>query len=384
MLDRRKTKMIGNLDTSVLQHIWWLICSVVGSLFFFFTFVQGGQTLLWKVAKNDIEKSLVINSLGRKWELAFTTLVVLGGAFFAAFPKFYATSFGGAYWLWMLILFSFIIEAVSYEFRSKPSNLLGEKIYEGFLYVNGTLGVLFIGTAIGTFFSGSGFSLNEYNHVAWQNSLRGLEAVFNLFNLSMGFFLMFNARTIGSMYLVNNIDFTGVPDMEVRIRNSCMSSFLCSLPFLSYILGSLLLMDGYGIDENFTVSLVQGKYFSSLQTSPWIPILLVSGISLIFLGVLVTAKKEKNYGIWKGGFGTFLVGLAIFSLAGLNNTSFYPSITDIKSSLTIYNASSSHYTLTVMTYVALVIPFVIAYIAYVWRVMNKEKISINDLNGELY
>ncbi len=376
--------MIGNLDIVSLQHIWWLLCSLVGSLFLFLTFVQGGQTLLWQVAKSEIEKSLIINSLGRKWELTFTTLVLFGGALFAAFPKFYATSFGGAYWVWMLILFTFIIQAVSYEFRTKPANLLGEMVYEGFLFCNGSLGILLIGVAVGTFFTGANFSLNEYNLVTWQHPLRGLEAAFSLFNLSLGIFLVFNARAIGAMYLVNNIDFTGVAEMEVRIRKSCLTSFLCSLPFLFYILGSFILMAGYSIDQNQVVALLERKYYFTLLANPWLAGLLAAGLLLVIIGVLVTAKTRKTLGIWAGGLGTVLVGMTIFILAGFNNTPFYPSKIDMQSSLTIFNASSSHYTLTVMTYVAMAIPLVLAYIIYVWRAMNKTKISINELDGEAY
>ena len=219
--------MIGNLDIMVLQQIWWIICSVVGALFLFLTFVQGGQTLLWQVAKDEIEKSLVVNSLGRKWELTFTTLVLFGGALFAAFPKFYATSFGGAYWVWILILFTFIVQAVSYEYRTKPNNLLGQKVFELFMFINGSVGILLIGAAVGTFFTGSNFTLNSMNQVTWTNSLRGMEAAFSFFNLSLGFFLVFNARALGAMYLVNNIDFTEVPGLEARLRKNCLTSFLC-------------------------------------------------------------------------------------------------------------------------------------------------------------
>ncbi len=376
--------MIGNLDTVILQHLWWLICSLIGSLFLFLTFVQGGQTLLWQVAKNDIERSLVLNSLGRKWELTFTTLVLFGGSLFAAFPKLYATSFGGAYWVWMLILFTFVLQAVSYEFRTKPANLLGETAYEGFLFLNGSLGILLIGAAVGTFFTGSNFQLSEYNFVTWQHQLRGLEAAFSLFNLSMGLFLVFNARTIGAMYLVNNVDFSGVAELEIRLRKACLSSFLCSLPFLLYILGSFVLMTGYGIDENQVVSMVEWKYYLNMLASPWIAVLLLGGLLLVITGMLVTAKTNKTFGIWAGGTGTALVGLAIFSLVGFNNTPFYPSKIDLQSSLTIFNASSSHYTLTIMSYVAFAIPVVLAYVIYVWRAMNKTKITIIELDDEAY
>jgi len=371
--------MIADLDIVILQQIWWIICSVVGALFLFLTFVQGGQTLLWQVAKDEIEKSLVINSLGRKWELTFTTLVLFGGALFAAFPKFYATSFGGAYWVWMLILFTFIIQAVSYEYRTKPANVLGEKVYEIFLFINGSVGILLIGAAVGTFFTGSNFTLNSMNQVTWTNSLRGVEAAFSFFNLSLGLFLVFNARVLGAMYLVNNINFTETPELEVRLRKNCLTSFLCSLPFLVYVVLALLLIDGYGLDENGVVSMVAYKYLGNLLAMPAVLGMLLVGLLLVIMGVLRTSFGTGTKGIWFGGLGTILVGLAIFFTAGLNNTAFYPSKVDLQSSLSIYNASSSHYTLAVMTYVAFMIPFVLAYVVYVWRQMDSRKIDMKDL-----
>ncbi|OGR15652.1 MAG: cytochrome d ubiquinol oxidase subunit II [Desulfobacterales bacterium GWB2_56_26] len=371
--------MIGKLDIVTLQQIWWILCSVVGSLFLFLTFVQGGQTLLWQVAKDDREKALIINSLGRKWELTFTTLVLFGGALFAAFPKFYATSFGGAYWVWMLILFTFIVQAVSYEFRKKPNNLLGEKTYELFLLINGSVGILLIGAAVGTFFTGSNFTLNEYNQVTWTNSLRGVEAAFSLFNLSLGLFLVLNARVLGAMYLVNNISFKGAKELEVRIRKSCLTSFLLSLPFLLYVIVMLVMMDGFATDQNGAVAIVAHKYLNNLLAMPLVDVLLLAGLFLVILGVTRTGLSNATTGIWFGGLGTVLVGLAIFCLAGFNNTPFYPSKVDLQSSLTIYNASSSHYTLTAMTYVALFIPGVLAYVAYVWRQMDSRKIDAQDL-----
>ncbi len=373
--------MIGNLEYSVLQHIWWILASVVGSLFLFLTFVQGGQTLLWQVSRSETEKSLIINSLGTKWELTFTTLVLFGGALFAAFPKFYATSFGGAYWVWILILFTFIVQAVSYEFRKKPGNLLGSWVYEFFLFINGSVGILLIGAAVGTFFTGSNFTLNEYNQVTWTNPLRGLEAAFSLFNLSLGFFLVFNARVLGSMYLVNNIEFSFMPEFEARLRRACLVNLILSLPFLLYVLASLLLVDGYGFDENGIVSLVAFKYLRNLVAMPYVFTMLLGGLLLVIWGVVLTSLKGSDKGIWFGGLGTVFVGLAVFFTAGFNNTAFYPSKVDLQSSLTIFNASSSHYTLTVMTYVALVIPFVLAYIAYVWKLMDARKLEVSDIEG---
>lgn len=372
--------MIGSLDIAVLQQIWWILAATVGSLFLFLTFVQGGQTLLWQVAKNDTDKSLVINSLGRKWELTFTTLVLFGGALFAAFPKFYATSFGGAYWVWILILFTFIVQAVSYEFRKKPNNLLGAKVYEVFLFINGSVGILLIGAAVGTFFTGSNFTLNQFNQVTWTHPLRGLEAAFSIFNLSLGLFLVFNARVLGAMYLINNIDFALAPEMEIRLRRSCLVSLICALPFLLYVLASLLLMQGFGFDENGVVSMVSNKYLGNLLAMPVVLVLLLVGLVLVVWGVISTSLLGGFRGIWFGGLGTVLVGLAVFFTAGFNNTPFYPSKADLQSSLSIYNASSSHYTLTAMTYVALVIPLVLAYIAYVWYLMDGKKIGAEDIN----
>jgi len=377
--------MIANLEYATLQQIWWILCSVVGSLFLFLTFVQGGNTLLWQVAKNDVESSLVINSLGRKWELTFTTLVLFGGALFAAFPKFYATSFGGAYWVWMLILFTFIVQAVSYEYRKKPDNFLGAKVYEFFLLINGTVGVLLIGAAVGTFFTGSNFTLNLYNQVTWTNSLRGLEAAFSLFNLSLGLFLVFNARVLGGMYLLNNIDFSAMDDFQARLRKAVLINFLCALPFLLYVLVSLLMMQGFSVDATGVVSMVANKYLLNLLAMPLVLGLLLVGLVLVIVAVLITAFKASSKGIWLAGLGTVLVGLSVFFLAGFNNTPFYPSKADLQSSLTIVNASSSRYTLTAMTYVALGIPLVLAYIAYVWSKMDAKKLAAHEVvDHEVY
>jgi cytochrome d ubiquinol oxidase subunit II len=377
--------MISNLDYGTLQQIWWILCSVVGSLFLFLTFVQGGNTLLWQVAKNDVESALVMNSLGRKWEMTFTTLVLFGGALFAAFPKFYATSFGGAYWVWMLILFTFILQAVSFEYRKKPDNFLGAKVYELFLLINGTVGVLLIGAAVGTFFTGSNFTLNVYNQVAWTNPLRGLEAAFSLFNLSLGLFLVFNARVLGGMYLLNNINFSALDAFEARLRKAVLINFLCALPFLLYVLVSLLMMQGFSVDAAGVVSMVANKYLLNLLAMPQVLGLLLVGLVLVIVAVLTTVFKGSNKGIWLAGLGTVLVGLAIFFTAGFNNTPFYPSKADLQSSLTIMNASSSKYTLTVMTYVALGIPLVLAYVAYVWRQMDSQKLAAHEvMDDEAY
>ncbi len=374
--------MIGNLDQSVLQQIWWVLCSVVGALFLFLNFIHGGQSQLWQVARTETEKKLVINALGLKWELSFTTLVLFGGALFAAFPKFYATSFGGAYWVWIIILFTFIVQAVSYEFRTKKNNLLGSKTYEVFLAINGTLGILLIGAAVGTFYTGSNFQLSSYNLVTWTHPLRGLEAAFSVFNVCLGLFLVFHARTLGAMYLVNSVDLKQAPDLAKRLRSSAWWNLLISLPFLIIVLAYLVFMKGYGFDASGQVQRVDGKYLSNLIANPLLPILLVLGLVLVVRGVWVTARTTRTRGIWCGGLGTVFVGLVVFLLPAFNNTAFYPSSSDLQSSLTIYNASSSHFTLTAMTYVALFIPVILAYIAYVWRAMNKRPMTLGDVDDK--
>jgi cytochrome d ubiquinol oxidase subunit II len=379
--------MISSLDYATLQQLWWIICAIVGSLFLFLTFVQGGQTLLWQIAKTDIEKSLVVTSLGRKWEMPFTTLVLFGGALFAAFPKFYATSFGGAYWVWILILFSFIIQAVSYEYRKKPNNVLGSTVYELFLFINGSVGILLIGAAVGTFYTGSNFTLDLYNKVTWDYTLlginlRGLEAAFSLFNLSLGIFLVFNARVLGSLYLLNSIDLSLTPDLESRLRKGAWTSFLIALPFLLYVLISILVMKGFGVDSTGIVSLVGSKYLSNLLAMPHLLVLLLSGIVLVLYGVVSSAFTQSDKGIWFSGLGTVFVGLVVLCLPAFNNTAFYPSKLDLQSSLTIYNASSSMFTLTIMTYVAIGIPFVLGYVVYVWKLMDSKKLTVDEITHE--
>ena len=372
--------MIGNLDYSSLQQLWWLICSVVGSLFLMLTFVQGGQTLIFTTASSEEEKSLIINAMGRKWELTFTTLVLFGGALFAAFPLFYATSFGGAYWVWMLILFTFIMQAVSYEFRKKPNNVLGARTYEIFMFVNGSVGLLLIGAAVGTFFTGSRFTLSMYNSVTWGTPYHGLEAALNLFNLSFGLFLVFLARTLGAMYIVSHVDHQ---NLVKRARKAAWINLAWALPFLLIVLFGLATMDGFAVDPaTGKVFMEKGKYLHNLLGMPAVPVLLLGGLVSVIYGVLATGFLGKKCGIWFGGLGTVLVGLAIFSLAGYHDTAFYPSLTDLDSSLTIYNASSRKYTLTVMSYVAIGVPFVLAYVAYVWRIMDSKQLTLAELTSE--
>lgn len=369
--------MIGSLEWSTLQQLWWLIVSLVGALFVFLMFVQGGQTLILTLCKSEDEKTLLVNSLGRKWELTFTTLVLFGGAFYASFPLFYASSFGGAYWVWMAILFTFIIQAVSYEFRTKPNNFLGQKTYEVFLFINGSVGVLLVGAAVGTFFTGSNFTLNDYNFVQWTHPLRGLEAAFNLFNLSFGLFLVFLARTLGALYLANNLEDVALLE---RLKSSAFNNLLCALPFLLYVLVALVMMDGFAVNPaDGAVTLEANKYLNNLLQMPLVLVMLLAGLVLVVFGVMLNRFTPSVRGIWPAGLGTVLTCLAIFFTAGYNNTAFYPSKVDLNSSLTIYNASSSHYTLTMMSYVALAIPFVLAYIVWVWRQMDSKKLTIEEL-----
>lgn len=375
--------MFGKLDLMQLQQLWWIIVSIVGSLFLFLTFVQGGQTLLSSAPKTDLEKSMIINSIGRKWELTFTTLVLFGGSLFAAFPLFYATSFGGAYWVWIAILFTFVIQAVSFEYRKKPNNLLGARTYELFLFLNGSVGILLIGAAVGTFFTGSQFQLDDYNLVMWQHPLRGLEAAFNPFNVSLGLFLVFLARCLGAMYLINNIDFRLdiMKDLEKRLRKAAFTNLLAGLPFLLFILAKLVLMDGFALDPaSGEVAMEPEKYLHNLQAMPVALSLLALGLVLVVGGVLSCRFSKSRAAIWFGGLGTVLVGLAIFFTAGFNNTPFYPSAFDLNSSLSIYNASSSRYTLTAMSYIALAVPFVLGYVAYFWHLMDREKLSTGEVS----
>lgn len=372
--------MIGNLDLATLQQLWWLIVAVVGSLFVMLTFVQGGQTLILTLARGEAEKSLIVNSLGRKWELTFTTLVLFGGALYAAFPLFYATSFGGAYWVWIAILLTFVVQAVSYEFRRKPGNFLGQRTYEVFLLINGTVGILLIGAALGTFFTGSNFRLNSYNLVQWTHPLRGLEAAFNLFNVAFGLFLVFLSRTLGALYLANNIDEDA---LVARLRGSAFNSLLLALPFLLFVLVRLVTMDGFAVDpQSGAVVMLAGKYLANLLAMPAALILLLAGLVLVVTGVLLNRFTVSRRGIWPAGLGTVLTCLAIFAVAGYNHTPFYPSLADPASSLTIHNASSSRYTLTMMTYVALLVPFVLAYIAWVWRQMDARPLTDADVSGD--
>jgi cytochrome d ubiquinol oxidase subunit II len=343
-------------------------------------FVQGGQSLIFSLPDNDVRKTLIVNTLGRKWEFTFTTLVTFGGAFFAAFPLFYATSFGGAYWVWIAILFSFIIQAIAYEYRSKPANILGKKTFDIFLFLNGSLGPFLIGAAVATFFTGSQFSLNEMNQVKWANSWHGLEALLNGKNLALGLALLFLARTNGLLYIIDSVDDEEIYNRSIRklIINSV--SFIV---FFIFFVVAILVSEGYAIDPG-TGSIVteKFKYLHNLLQMPVVLVLFLAGIAAVLYGIGTSVFTGRKNGIWFTGTGTILTVFALFCTAGFCNTPFYPSSYDPGSSLTIRNASSSFFTLKTMMYISFIIPFVIAYIWYAWFAMNRKKITEAELNAE--
>jgi cytochrome d ubiquinol oxidase subunit II len=372
--------MFENLSHLALQQYWWVIVSLLGALFVFLTFVQGGQTLIYTIGKNETERSLLVNTLGRKWEFTFTTLVTFGGAFFASFPLFYATSFGGAYWVWMAILFFFVIQAVSYEYRKKPANFLGAKTYEIFLILNGAFGTILVGTAVGTFFNGAMFSLNELNNVSWETPFRGLEAVLTFHNVALGLAVFFLSRVLGALYFINSVDNVHVYG---RSKKQVLVNAVPFLVFFLYFLVALLLKDGFAVDPaTGTVSMESYKYLHNLLAMPVVTIILLIGVVGVLWGIASTLFKGAQGGIWFAGGGTELVVWMLLLVAGFNNTAFYPSIADLQSSLTIQNASSSHFTLTAMSYVSLFVPFVLAYIVWFWRAMNNKKIDVQEITED--
>ena len=374
--------MFESLSHLALQQYWWVIVSLLGALFVFLTFVQGGQTLIYSVGKNETERTMLVNALGRKWEFTFTTLVTFGGAFFASFPLFYATSFGGAYWVWMAILFFFVIQAVSYEYRKKPANLLGAKTYEVFLMLNGAFGTILVGTAVGTFFNGAMFSLNEMNNVSWETPFRGLEAVLTFHNVALGLSVFFLARILGALYFINSVDDENI---QARSKKQVLYNAIPFLVFFLYFLIALLLKDGYAYDpQTGIVSLEEYKYLHNLVAMPVLTIVLLLGVVAVLWGIAVPLLKSGSKGIWFAGGGTILVVWMLFLLAGFNNTAFYPSNYDLQSSLTIRNASSSHFTLTAMSYVSLFVPFVVAYIWWFWRAINNKKIDAKEMSEETH
>jgi cytochrome d ubiquinol oxidase subunit II len=375
--------MFENCTYLFLQQYWWIIASLLGALLVFLMFVQGGQTLIG-IARNEEEKTMILNAVGRKWEFTFTTLVTFGGAMFAAFPKFYSTSFGGAYWAWMAILFCFTIQAVSYEFRRKKGNFLGPRTYETFLYINGSLGVFLIGAAVGTFFTGSDFSLNDANSVIWNSPFRGVEAIFNIQNVLLGFTVFFLSRILGAMYIMNSIDDEG---LFMSARKQVMVNTLFFLPVFLTFVGMLLWRDGFAYDpQTQVVSLVANKYLMNLIEMPIVLVIFLLGVVAVLLGIIIAWFKKSTKGIWFSGLGTVLTVFALLLIAGLNNTSFYPSTSSLQSSLTVLNSSSSQYTLTVMSYVSLLVPFVLAYIFFAWRAIDRKKIDKAEMkdNDHVY
>ncbi|MCG3658530.1 cytochrome d ubiquinol oxidase subunit II [Aliarcobacter butzleri] len=368
----------GNLELITLQQYWWIIISLLGGLFVFIMFVQGGQTLIDKLSENETEKTMLINSIGRKWELGFTTLVLFGGALFAAFPLFYSTSFGGAYWVWLAILFCFIIQAVSYEYRTKPNNFLGQKTYEYFLKINGNIGTFLLGVAISTFFSGSEFIIDSNNFVNWQNPLRGLEALLNPYNYLLGFSLVFLAKISGALYFINNIDYEKIREKAV---NSIKINMLLFLFFFLGFMFWILTKDGFAL-KNGIVFIEKYKYLFNFIEMPIILGMFLIGVIMVIVAVFMTIIFKKTCCIKTGGVGIVLTVMALLLNVGFNNTSYYPSTSDLQSSLTIMNSSGSHYTLMTMSYVSLMVPFVLAYIAFAWYSMDRVKITKDEIESK--
>ncbi len=374
-----------------LQNYWWVLISVLGGILVFLLFVQGGQSMLLGT-QSKARRNLIVNSMGRKWELTFTTLVVFGGAFFASFPLFYSTSFGGAYWLWMLILFSFILQAVSYEYRSKAGNVYGTRTYDVFLFINGFVGCILLGVAVSMFFFGAEFTVQRGNLLDTGSPVisrwiltHGFEAIFNWKNLILGVAVFFLARMQASLYMMNNI----IDDTNFfhTLKNKALVNGGIFVVFFLWFLAMLLTADGYTVVSdhigNISVTETPFKYFHNFIHMWWDLIILLVGVVAVLYGLLrSTLSKEKwTKGIWFTGIGTFLAVVSLFFVAGFNDTAFYPSLIDPESSLTIRNASSSEFTLKAMSYVSLVIPFVLGYIWYVWHSMDRKKLSPRELES---
>lgn len=370
-----------------LQQYWWLVVSLLGAILVFLLFVQGGNSLLFCLGKTEEHRKMMVNSTGRKWEFTFTTLVTFGGAFFASFPLFYSTSFGGAYWLWMIILFSFVLQAVSYEFQSKAGNLLGKKTYRTFLVINGVICPLLLGGAVATFFTGSDFYINKGNMVNeimpvishWGNGWHGLDALTNIWNVILGLAVFFLARILGALYFINNI-----ADKELvgKCRRSLIANTALFLVFFLTFVIRTLLADGYAVNpETKEIYMEPYKYFNNFIEMPVVLIIFLAGVVLVLFGIGKTMlKKTFDKGIWFAGIGTVLTVLALLLTAGYNNTAYYPSYTDIQSSLTLANSCSSQFTLKTMAYVSILVPFVIAYIFYAWRSIDNRKIDAKEMD----
>ena len=386
--------MFSFLDYSGLQHYWWIIVSLLGALLVFMLFVQGGQTLIFSLAKTEKEKTMLLNATGRKWEITFTTLVTFGGAFFASFPLFYSTSFGGAYWVWMAILFAFIIQAVSYEFRSKANNFLGTKTFDIFLFLNGVLGSVLLGVAVSTFFTGSEFSVEKSNIInqnlqkmpiisSWETPFHGLEAIWTveklafLQNISLGLAVFFLARILANLYFQKIIDNVNI--QKNSIKSLKINSVLFLVFFLFWLI-RLLLIDGFAVNPaNQEVSMEAHKYLNNFLEMPFVLVVFLVGVVMVLLGIFINVFQKSKNGIWFSGIGTVLTVWMLLLNAGFNNTAFYPSTYNLQNSLTIYNSSSSKFTLRTMSYVSLLVPFVLAYIALVWKKLDAKNISEKDL-----
>ena len=377
---------MNQISYQFLQEYWWFLVSLLGALLVFLMFVQGGQSLLFTIGKTERQQKLLINSIGRKWEFTFTTLVTFGGAFFASFPLFYSTSFGGAYWVWTLILLCFVLQAVSYEFQAKKGNLLGKKTYRIFLIINGVLGPLLVGTAVGTFFTGAEFVIDktQLTEVSMPVISRlatpwdGLEAVTVVWNLCLGAAVFFLARVLAVLYFVNNIEDDEV-DKHCRKRLSIeVGGFLV---FFLLFVGRLMTMEGYAVQpETEEIFMQPYKYLNNLLEMPVVLVLFLAGVVLVLYGIINTILSKYHVkGIWFAGAGTVLTVLALLLCAGWNHTAYYPSTVDLQSSLTIQNSSSSHFTLQTMMYVSFLIPFVLAYIFYAWRALDLHKINDQEI-----
>lgn len=372
-----------------LQHYWWFIVSLLGGLLVFLLFVQGGNSLLYRLGHTEDERKILVNSTGRKWEFTFTTLVTFGGAFFASFPLFYSTSFGGAYWLWMIILFTFVLQAVSYEFQSKLGNLLGKRTYQYFLMINGVVGPVLLGMAVSTFFCGSNFIIEKDNLTelgmpvisSWANGWHGFDAFADPWNLILGMAVFFLARLLGSLYFINNIDNETIVSRSRRQLIADAVPFL--LFFLAYVIRTLL-KSGFAVNpDTGEIFMEDYKYLTNLLELPYILIVFLLGVVGVLYGLIKSVISSTfRKGIWYSGTGTVLTVLSLLLLVGYNNTSYYPSVADLQSSLTIANSSSSFFTLKTMAYVSILVPFVLAYIFYAWRAIDKKQITQEEIDKD--
>lgn len=372
--------MFETLTHLQLQQYWWFIMSVVGSGLVFLLFVQGGQTLIDVLGKTESEKTMIITSLGRKWKLTFTTLVTFAAGMFASFPLFYATSFGGAYYAWKIFLLCFVLQSVAYEWRKKTGNIFGSRVYEYFLYINGFLGTFLLGSVVATFFTGSLFIRDAYNLSYWQTAFYGIEILFNPTNIALGVSVLFLSRILGALYIINNV----VHDViRQRARRQVKGSAVVFLLFFIYFMVRVLTMEGYAVNpDTGEIFMEQYKYLTNYLEMPVASILLLGGVIAVLYSIIITVFKSSVKGIWFAGFGTFATVLSIFFILGYNNTAFYPSSADLQSSLTIQNASSSHYTLTFMSYISLLVPVILGYIYIAWRSIDKHKITEEEYGDE--